>query len=122
VRGLLAPGLGQMATGRKPLGAVLLAGGVGALGYGILSTREDVICASDASPCPPQQVEGTETVRPHLALGIGTYVVLTVVSAFEAKRYATRHPERIGMRIEAMPYAGLRGDGAVAVELVRVRF
>jgi hypothetical protein len=122
MRGLLAPGLGQMATGRKPLGAVLLAGGVGALGYGIFSTREEVNCATDISPCPPQEVVSSETVRPHLALGIGTYVVLTVASALEAKRYATRHPERIGMRIETMPYATLTGDGAVAVELVRVTF
>jgi hypothetical protein len=121
VRGLLAPGLGQMATGRKPLGAVLLAGGVGALGYGILATRDDVNCTTGASPCPPQQTV-TETVRPHLALGIGTYVVLTIASAFEAKRYASHHPERIGMRIEAMPNAELIGDGRVAVGLVRVSF
>jgi hypothetical protein len=122
VRGLLAPGLGQMATGRKPLGAVLLAGGVGALGYGILSTREQTLCATGASPCPPQQTISTKTVRPHLALGIGTYAVLTVASAFEAKRYAARHPERIGMRVDVLPYATATGDGAVVVDLVRVSF
>ena len=122
VRGLLAPGLGQMATGRRPLGAVLLAAGVGALGYGVFSTDEDVNCATDVSPCPPQQTRGTSTTRPHLGFGIGTYVVLTVASAFEARRYAARHPERIGMRIDAMPYPGLDGYGAVAVQLVRVSF
>jgi hypothetical protein len=122
VRGLLAPGLGQMATGRKPLGAVLLAGGVGALGYGVLSTRDDVNCATGADPCPPQQTISIKTVRPHLALGIGTYVVLTVASAFEAKRYAARHPERIGMNVDFLPYATVTGDGAVAVDLMRVSF
>lgn len=106
-RGLLVPGLGQVATDRKPLGAVIMAAGVGALGYGIFSKREEI---------------DQTTTRPHLVLGIGTYVVLAVAGAFEAKSYAQKHPTRFGYGpVEVLRYATVQDD-AVILELVRVSF
>lgn len=106
-RGLLVPGLGQIATDRKPLGAAIMVAGVGALGYGIFSTREE---------------PDLTTTRPHLALGIGTYVVLAVAGAFEAKSYVKKHPTRFGYGpVEVLRYATVMDD-AIVFELVRVSF
>jgi hypothetical protein len=121
-RGLLVPGLGQIATDRKPLGAAIMVAGVGALGYGILSTREEIDCAMPADPCPATLIESQKTVRPHLALGIGAYVLLAVAGAFEAKSYAQKNPSRFGYGpVEVLRYATVKDD-AVVFELVRVTF
>ena len=121
-RGLLVPGLGQIATGRKPLGAALMVAGVGALGYGILHTEEEIDCAFPSDPCPPNLIESQKTVRPQLALGIGAYVVLAVAGAFEAKSYAQKHPTRFGYGpVEVLRFATVKDD-AVVVELLRVSF
>ena len=122
-RSLLVPGLGQFYTGRPALGAVFLAAGAAALGFGVMSQEVTVECLERVTgTCPPNQIRGEVVKRPMLAVGVGGWVAIAAISAFEASSAAKRANQRSGPGDgnDIEPAIGTWSDGTVAFGL-RVR-
>ena len=93
LRSLAVPGLGQFYTGRPVVGAVFLAGWVGALGFGLMSQDVTVECLArvgESESCPSNEVRGRVVDRPMLAVGLGAAVAVAVISALEARSGANK--------------------------------
>jgi tetratricopeptide (TPR) repeat protein len=85
--GLFLPGTGQFYSGRPWPGVGVLAVAVGSIATGLLVREVSVRCVGTAQPsgsCPPDQVVGRSTRRPHLGLAIGVAAAVTAIGAVEA--------------------------------------
>ena len=129
VRSLIVPGLGQFSTGRPAMGAVFLVGAAGVLGLGLMSSEETVQCLDRVTDtCPPNRVASSSTTKPMLAVGVGGWLAVAVVSALEARSGATKANARavalgeggaLGkVLVEVLPAAPLRlGRELVVLQL-----
>lgn len=85
--GMFLPGTGQFYSGRTWPGVGVLAVATGALATGFLVREVRVRCVGTSQPgesCPPDQVVGRQTRRPHMALAIAVAASATVAGALEA--------------------------------------
>ncbi|MGE0160401.1 MAG: tetratricopeptide repeat protein [Gemmatimonadales bacterium] len=84
--GLFLPGTGQFYSGRPWPGVGVLAVAAGALATGFLVQEVRVRCvgAETSGSCPPGQVVGRETRRPHMGLALAVAAGVTVAGAIEA--------------------------------------
>jgi tetratricopeptide (TPR) repeat protein len=85
--GMFLPGTGQFYTGRTWPGVGVLAAATGAVAAGFLMQEVRVRCvgAADAGgSCPPEQVVGRQTSRPHLGLALAVAAGITLGGAVEA--------------------------------------
>jgi tetratricopeptide (TPR) repeat protein len=85
--GMFLPGTGQFYTGRTWPGVGVLAAATGAVAAGFLMQEVRVRCvgAADAGgSCPPEQVVGRQTSRPHLGLALAVAAGVTIGGAVEA--------------------------------------
>jgi len=110
VRSLIVPGLGQFHTRRPAVGALFLAGGGGALAFGLLSQRVEVNCLSPMvdGACPANQIRDQATTRPMLMPGLAAFVALGVIGAFEAAAGARRFRAPRRGRRRALTWNGCR--------------
>jgi tetratricopeptide (TPR) repeat protein len=93
-QGLVLPGLGQHATGRTGLGALVLAAAGGAIYYG---TRQEVVVRREGAYDPfgnYYEYDVRSVDRPRQALGIGAAIAIGVAGAIESYLYAKREEER----------------------------
>jgi tetratricopeptide (TPR) repeat protein len=85
--GLFLPGTGQFYSGRPWPGVGVLAVASGAIATGLLVTEVRVRCVGSALPtgsCPPGQVVGRQTRRPHLAMALAVAAGVSAAGALEA--------------------------------------
>ena len=132
VRSAIVPGLGQFYTGRPVLGAAFLAAAGGALAAGFLSEKVTVECLTRTSgACPHDQIRGEVSEKPYMAAGVGAFVALAAIGAFEAHSAARKANARGSLRGEVdPPGSGIRfarptmAPSATGVEFhaLRIRF
>ncbi len=85
--GLFLPGTGQFYSGRPWPGVGVLAAAAGAIATGLLVREVTVRCVGSTEPggsCPPDQVVGRRTSRPHLGLALGVAAGVSAIGAVEA--------------------------------------
>jgi len=97
LRGLVLPGLGQMATGRSVLGVVVLAGAGGAI---YLAGSEKSVTETKIALDPfgnPYEFEATVVEKPYRTTGFGLAAAIAVAAALEGYLYASRAPRLTGL-------------------------
>jgi len=85
--GMFLPGTGQFYSGRTWPGVGVLAAATGAVAAGFLVREVRVRCvgaAESGGSCPPEQVVGRQTSRPHLGLALAVAAGVTIGGAVEA--------------------------------------
>ena len=85
--GVFLPGTGQFYSGRTWPGVGVLAVAAGAVATGLLVREVRVRCVGTAQAgesCPPEQVVGRQTTRPHMGLALAVAASATVAGALEA--------------------------------------
>jgi tetratricopeptide (TPR) repeat protein len=85
--GMFLPGTGHFYSGRTwpGVGVLALAGGAVAAGFLMQEVRVRCVGAAEAGgACPPEQVVGRETRRPHLGLALAVAAGVTIGGAVEA--------------------------------------
>jgi tetratricopeptide (TPR) repeat protein len=84
--GMFLPGTGQFYSGRPWPGVGVLAVATGALATGLLVREVRVRCigTSQGGSCPPEQVVGRQTRRPHMGLALAVAAGVTAAGALEA--------------------------------------
>jgi len=85
--GMFLPGTGQFYSGRTWPGVGVLAAATGAVAAGFLVREVRVRCVGAAEAggsCPPEQVVGRQTSRPHLGLALAVAAGVTIGGAVEA--------------------------------------
>jgi tetratricopeptide (TPR) repeat protein len=85
--GMFLPGTGQFYSGRTWPGVGVLAVAAGAVATGLLVREVRVRCVGTAQAgesCPPEQVVGRQTTRPHMGLALAVAASATVAGALEA--------------------------------------
>jgi hypothetical protein len=129
---MILPGLGQFSTSRPVLGVVFLAGGAGALAFGLLSTRTEIDCLARTTDgtCPSNQVRDEVSKRPMLVPGLAAFIAVGIVSGIEAAAGARRANARAtqwaptqtsAAHLELLPAVLASGGGRVDVSLLRMR-
>jgi tetratricopeptide (TPR) repeat protein len=89
--GMFIPGTGQFYSGRTWPGVAVLAAATGAVAAGFLVREVRVRCvgvADSGGSCPPEQVVGRQTSRPHLGLALAVAAGVTIGGAVEAFLHA----------------------------------
>ncbi len=88
--GLLAPGLGQVYSGRPRVGLVVLGAAAGAVATGLMVREVDVGClaTSEGATCPAEQVLSRNTRHPLLTGSLIAAGAITVIGALDAWLHA----------------------------------
>jgi hypothetical protein len=84
----LIPGSGQLRTGRAGVGILVLGASAGVAAAGILSTEEEIACATRTTTCAAEDVLSRTTSRPYLIPGIVGAVAISAIGAWEARKTA----------------------------------